>query len=504
MPALAETTDFAAQVQGLRKILEAEPGRTDVSHRLAALLFQLGDLQGAVDTLHAALVIDPGSAATAINLGVVLKSAGLLEQAADVLRHAVSVDPGEAAGHYNLAGALEASSRVEEAESACRAALALRPDWAEAHNRLGSLLHRQGRLDEARQTFQSAADLQPAWFLPHHNLGQVAMQERDPRRAIAHFRESIRREPSFAQSHLDMGALLLQTGDLEEGWRELEWRFNRGGATPQRPGYDAPVWDGSPLDGRVVMVWIEQGLGDHIQFCRYVREIRERGGRVWLQAPRPLLRLYGSLDGVERLVAPGEEPAGFDFQAPILSLARLCGTDATDRIPAGVPYLAAPDCGVPVCVEAERGFRVGIVWASAPGNPAAGRRDCPVSHFARLAGVPGVSVFSLQLGERPDLEGVRDLSDRLGDFATTAAIVERMDLVITVDTAMAHLAGALGKKVWTLLSEPADWRWLLDREDSPWYPTMRLFRQPAPGDWDAVFDRVESALRNELATARGR
>lgn len=498
MLTVTEPTDVAAQVQGLRNILEAEPGRTDVSNHLAGLLLQLGDLQGAVDTLHAALVIDPGSAGTAINLGVTLKSAGLPEQAAAVFQHAVSVAPGEPAGHYNLAGALEALNQIDGAESACRAAVALRPDWAEAHNRHGGLLHRQGRLNEARNAFQSAADLQPAWFLPHHNLGQVAMHERDPQRAIAHFRESIDREPSFAQSHLDMGALLLQTGALEEGWREFEWRFNHGGATPQRPGCDAPIWDGSPLDGRVVMVWIEQGLGDHIQFCRYVQEIRERGGRVWLQVPPPLLRLYESLEGVERLFTPDEEPTGFDFQVPILSLARICGT-----LPARVPYLAAPDERVPACVENEPGFRVGIVWASAPGNPAAGRRDCPVSQFARLAGIPNVSVFSLQFGEHPDVDGIRDLSDSLGDFATTSAIVQRMDLVITVDTAMAHLAGALGQKVWTLLSEPADWRWFLGREDSPWYPTTRLFRQPAPGDWNAVFDQVESALRDEI-TARDR
>jgi tetratricopeptide (TPR) repeat protein len=467
---LMPETDVAAQAAALRQALASEPGRTDVSNQLAALLLHLGDLQGAVDTLHAALVLDPVSAGTAVNLGVALKSAGLLDEAAAALRHAIL----------------------------------LQPDWAEAHNRLGSLLHQQDRLDEARDAFRKAAGLQPEWFLPHHNLGQLAMQKRDPRLAIDHFRDAIHREPTFAQSHLDMGALLLQTGDLEEGWRELEWRFNRGGETPQRPGYDAPVWDGSPLDGRVVMVWIEQGLGDHIQFCRYVREIRERGGRVWLQTPRPLLRLYESLEGVERLVTPEEEPAGFDFQVPILSLARLCGTDALERIPARAPYLTAPAAPDAAGVEAEPCFRIGIVWASAPGNPAAGRRDCPVSHFARLAGIPNVSVFSLQFGEHPNVEGVRDISDFLGDFAATAAIVQRLDLVITVDTAMAHLAGALGRKVWTLLSEPADWRWLLDRDDSPWYPTMRLFRQPAPGDWDAVFDQVIDALRDELATARDR
>lgn len=501
---LAQEGRFPAAVAAFRQALEIEPDRTEVSSQLASVLLQLGHLQDAVDTLHSALVLDPGSAATAINLGVALKSAGLLEEAAAAFRHALSIEPGEAIGHYNLAGALQALKRAGEAEAACRAAIALRPDWAEAYNRLGGLLHQEGRLAEARDAFLRAADLQPGWFLPHHNLGQVAMQESDSLLAIRSFRESIRREPAFPQSHLDMGALLLKTGDLEEGWHEFEWRFACGGETPRCPGYDAPVWDGSPLDGRVIMVWVEQGLGDHIQFCRYVEELRRRGGRVWLQVPRPLMRLYESLEGVERLVAADEEPEGFDLQVPILSLPRLCGTNAPDRIPARVPYLSASTSDLPAGVALKRGFRVGIVWASAPGNPAAGRRDCPVSQFAKLALIPGVTVFSLQFGEPPGPGEVRDLSASLGDFATTAAIVQQMDLVITIDTAMAHLAGALGRNVWTLLSEPADWRWLLDRDDSPWYPTMRLFRQPAPGDWDAVFDRVESALREELAQATAR
>ena len=286
--------------------------------------------------------------------------------------------------------------------------------------------------------------------------------------------------------------------------------------TPARPGFEAPVWDGSPLAGQTVMVWIEQGLGDHLQFARYVRAIRERGGRVWLQTPRPLLRLYATLDGVDRLIpadtpeATEEEIGSFDLQIPIISLARVCGT-TLDGVPAPIPYLSVPAGAAAACREslpaAGEELRVGIVWASRPGGPAGERRDCDVAHFAHLARLPGVALYALQFGERArDLgahpgSGITDLSAVIGDFATTAAFVRAMDLVITVDTAMAHLAGALGQRVWTLLSEPADWRWLCGRDDSPWYPTMTLFRQPRPGDWGAVFAAVERALGQEVASA---
>ncbi|HEX4495776.1 MAG TPA: tetratricopeptide repeat protein [Thermoanaerobaculia bacterium] len=513
--AAATEGHFAAAIDFYRRALAISPERIDVHNNLAALLLHTGDIDAAVGLLQAALALDPGSAATWLNLAIVLQSAGDLAAAAEAQRLAIAIEPDRAEAHYSLSGLLQTLGRVDEATVAAGRAVELRPDWAPAHNRLGTLLQGCGRDAEALAAFRRAAEAEPAWHLPCHNLGQMTMQ-RSPAEAIACFRAAIERAPDFAPAHLDLGALLLASGAYAEGWRELEWRFAAGGRTPGHPSHSAPVWDGSPLAGQTVMVWIEQGLGDHIQFARYVRAIRQRGGRVWLQTPKPLLRLYATLDGVDRLIpedATEEEIGGFDFQIPIVSLARIFGT-TLDSVPAAIPYLAVPADAEAACraswPAAEEGLlKIGIVWASRPGGPAGERRDCDVEHFARLARLPGIALYSLQFGERAgDLaahsgSGITDLSAAIGDFATTAAFVRAMDLVITVDTAMAHLAGALGQRVWTLLSEPADWRWLTARGDSPWYPTMTLFRQSRPGEWEEVFAAVERALRQEMSLDAG-
>lgn len=501
---------FAAAVDSYRRSLALAPERIDLHNQLAAVLLHTGDFGAAVDVLRAALAFDPGSAATWLHLGVVLKTAGDLGAAAEAHRRAIGIEPDRAEAHYNLSGLLQALGRGGEALAACGRAAELKPDWAPAWNRLGTLLQSLGREEEARASFRKAAEVDPAWHLPHYNLGELAM-ERSPEEAIVSFRAAIEREPGFAPAHLDLAVSLLGRGDFAEGWREFEWRFAAGGRTPGRPGYAAPVWDGSPLAGQTVMVWIEQGLGDHIQFSRFIHGIRERGGRVWLQTPKSLMRLYATLDGVDRLIPEGatdEEIGAFDFQIPLLSLARIFGA-APDRLPGPVPYLAVPAGAEEACAglpSAGGELRVGIVWASRQGVSVGGRRDCGVEPFVRLAQLPGVTLHSLQFGERaqdlaahPD-SGIADLSNVVGDFATTAAFVQAMDLVITVDTAMAHLAGALGQRVWTLLSDPADWRWLRGRDDSPWYPTMTLFRQSRPGDWDGVFAAVERALRQEVGS----
>jgi tetratricopeptide (TPR) repeat protein len=502
---------FAAAIDSYRRSLALAPERIDLRNQLAAVLLHTGDAGAAVDVLRSALASDPSSAATWLHLGVALKTAGDLAAAAEAHRRAIGIEPDRAEVHYNLSGLLQALGHGGEALAACGRAVELKPDWAPAWNRLGTLLQSLGQEREAVAAFRRAAEMDPAWHLPHHNLGELAMH-RSPEDAVASFRAAIEREPGFAPAHLDLGVLLLGRGDFAEGWREFEWRFAAAGRTPGRPGHAAPVWDGSPLAGQTVMVWIEQGLGDHIQFSRFVRAIRERDGRVWLQTPKPLMRLYATLDGVDRLIPEGatdEEIGAFDFQIPLLSLARIFDA-GPGRLPGPVPYLTVPAgveeaCGATL-PPADGELRVGIVWASRQGVSVGGRRDCGVEPFVRLARLPGVALHSLQFGERAhDLaahpgSGIADLSAAVGDFATTAAFVRAMDLVITVDTAMAHLAGALGQRVWTLLSEPADWRWLRGRADSPWYPTMTLFRQSRPGDWDGVFAAVERALRQEIAS----
>lgn len=493
-------------VAACRLEVTAAPERPEPSSRLAALLLQAGRTAEALATLERAAAVWPDSAPTLLNLGVARKAAGDLTGAARALARCLILEPGLAEAHFTLGGIQQALGESAGALASLARATSLRPDWAQAWNRLGAFLQNLERLGEAETAFARAAAAAPAWHLPHHNLGQLAMARRSWPEAIAHLRAAVARDPSAASPHLDLGAMLLQEGRFAEGWQEFEWRFGCGGETPARPGCAAPVWDGSPPAGQRIVVWIEQRLGDNLQFARYAADLKRLGAEVWWQVPRPLRRLYESVPGVDRLI--DDEAPVCDLQAPLMSLPRLLGT-TLETIPAPVPYLAPPVADVAAArarlAGTPSGLRLGLVWASAPGNPAAARRDCGLDALLPLARIPGVTLFSLQFGERAaDLaacreSGIVDLSAEVGDFARTAAFVLEMDLIVTVDTAMAHLAGALGQKVWTLLSEPADWRWLLAREDSPWYPSMRLFRQPVPGDWRAVVASVERALRQDLS-----
>lgn len=466
-------------------------------------LFSRCDLDGAIAAFRVAEGLRPEWPELQLNLGVALKRRGRLEEAAAACRRAAAGKPGWAQPWHNLGSVLQALGRPGEALAAFERAVRLAPDWRDAHNSLGAALDAAGRTGDAEAAYLRAAELDANWHLPWFNLGCLTLRRGDFRSAERLLREAIRHEPSFHASHLTLGLLLLQRGDFAEGWREYEWRWDCEGHTPAQAGHAAPVWDGSPLEGRTILLWTEQGLGDTLQFIRYARLVRERGGMVRVCCPPALAGLLATCPGIDRVIPAGEPLGDFTIQAPLLSLPHILGT-SEETIPREVPYLTAPgltpEALPPPLATAHSALRVGIVWATGAAHSTAAQRSCPVALFRGLADISGAQIFGLQYGEAAgelrDLADPRlvDLSPWLGDFATTAALVEQMDLILTVDTAMAHLAGALGKKVWTLLPQPADWRWLLDREDSPWYPTMRLFRQSRSGDWEGVFGQVARAL----------
>ena len=475
-------------------ILDTDP----VAH--AAQLARSGALADAARLLAGAVAAQPSSLPAIVNLCAVHQALGTPHAAFDVVVRALARMPDRAELHYAMAGVLRDLGDLEQAIVACDEALRLAPGWADAHNRLGQLHEAAGRALAALLAYDAAAAAAPEWHAPQHN--RATMFARLGRRtdAEAALRASLALAPDFAPSHNDLASLLLTDGRYDEAWPHYEWRF--GASVPPRfPGSTAPVWNGEPLAGGIVMVWIEQGLGDHLQFARCVRAIGERGGRCWLQVPAPLFALYRSLAGVERLVRQDEAVEGYDWQIPLMSLARIAAAPHGDEN-APVPYLHAPPLGdaqrAMLAKHDDGAFKVGVVWASLKQHPAAATRDCPLTALLRLADVPGVRLYSLQFGdEGRALAGANaiDLGPVLGDFAQTAALVEAMDLVVTVDTAMAHLAGALGKPVWLLVGEPADWRWQRERGDSPWYPSMRLFRQHAPGEWGDAIDRAAAELR---------
>jgi hypothetical protein len=304
--------------------------------------------------------------------------------------------------------------------------------------------------------------------------------------------------------------LSLLKGDFQRGWAEYQWRWKTKQA-PQR-GFSQPLWDGQPLEGRTILLHAEQGLGDTIQFVRYAALVKRLGGTVVLECPKPLLPLLATFAGIDQLVGQGDELPAFATHAPLLSLPGILQT-SLDTIPAAVPYLFA----APALKEhwreklrAVHGYKIGINWQGQPGQGQWLARSIPLQQLATLAEIPGVRLVSLQKGagreQLAEASGrfpLVDLGDEVdqagGAFMDTAAIVMNLDLVITSDTALPHLAGSLGAAVWVALPLVPDWRWLLDRGDSPWYPTMRLFRQDQRGDWQGVFRRIKVALADRMA-----
>nr|WP_247887252.1 tetratricopeptide repeat protein [Azospirillum sp. SYSU D00513] len=360
-------------------------------------------------------------------------------------------------------------------------------------NNFATALKDWGRPQDAERQFRALLAETPGFLAGHYNLGNLLQHRHRFGEAIACYRRAVALDPDCVDAHWNLGLNLLRAGRFAEGWPEYEWRWRRPGTPVEHRG--APDWDGKPLNGRTLLLVCEQGLGDTLQFLRYVGLSGRLGGTVILRCQAELLRLLQGHPGVDRVLSTREPLPAFDVQASLMSLPRLFGTKL-DSIPAETPYLAPPTGPAPSLPEG--GFRVGLVWGSSPTDPS---RSCPLAALRPLSRLPDLRLFSLQKGPHagdlartPGAEVIFDLSDRIGDMADTAAFMQQMDLIMTVDTSVAHLAGALGRPVFILLPHLADWRWLLDRDDSPWYPTARLFRQTAPGDWNEVAARVEQAL----------
>jgi tetratricopeptide (TPR) repeat protein len=464
-----------------------------------------------------AIALKPGYAEAHTNLGVALADMHRYEAALASYDRAIALAPGRAEIYTNRGVVLSQLQRPTDALASHDRAIALRPDFAEAFTNRGNVLTELQRYDEAVASYDRAIALKPGGAEAHANRGTALKNSQRHREALASQDAAIALRPGYADANWGQSLCLLALGQFERGWRQFEWRKQlkepHGNRAPGRP-----LWLGQEnIAGKTLFIHWEQGMGDTLQFCRYARLAQALGAGVIVSAQAPLRRLLTSLHPEIEVLADAAVPSDFDYHCPMMSLPLAFGT-RLDTIPATVPYLAAEAGAVAVWrrrIAALPGLRVGLCWA---GNP---RHDNPAAHAidrrrsmrpAELAplGVADVSFVSLQKGEAvgqvaaaPDRMSIRDWTDELTDFADTAALVEALDLVVTVDTAVAHLAGALGKPVWILNRFDACWRWLVGRVDSPWYPTARLFRQPKPGDWDSVVAEAATALRGFGAASPG-
>jgi tetratricopeptide (TPR) repeat protein len=458
--------------------------------------------------MRKAIEIDPDNWMGHFGLGMSLHGQNRIDDAAISFESALSLAPDSATCLTQLFDCRYKQGRFVEAEAFARRAVAVNDRAPKNWINLGVALISQNRFEEATEAFEHAEALDSGRGDSdvHLNLGICLRETGRINEALAYYERKL---PTLASvgAHAHYGHALLTAGKLRQGWPQYEFRWLQDPLLSLRGRYRKPVWSGQDLRGRTILLRSEQGIGDVIQFIRYAPHVKALGATVILQLRKNIGVLAKSFPGVDKIVAPGESLPDFDFFIHLMTLPMVFGTDI-DTVPAHVPYLR------PESDRAARwrvrmrddAFKVGLVWAGDPDHLRDRYRSIPLAMLAPLAQVEGVRFYSLQkgrpaqqVGSTPSFASIVDLAPELYDFADTAAVIGELELLICVDTSVAHLAGALGMPVWVLVPTPADWRWLEGREDSPWYPTMRLFRQVGQGDWDEVIGRVKTAL---AATSR--
>ncbi len=507
----------------LRQAVRLQGDNAETQNYLGAVLAEQNLLDEAIIHFQQACRLRPDSVPTANNLrnalaarhnaqGLALAAEGKPEHAAACYRQALAEHPDYGPALINLGNVLKEQGTVDEAVTCYRRVLQLAPDSAEAHHNLGLVAKDRGSYDEAATHYRQALALKPDSITAHYGLGLVLVLQNKLTEAEACYRSALAFAPGDANAHFGLACVLLALGRFAEGWPHYEWRPKRDGleATPS----GQPRWTGSPLAGRTILLRGEQGFGDALQFIRYADLLKRQGGRVIVECRRQLSRLLATCPGVDAVVDRGQSLPSFDVYAPLASVPGIVGT-SPDNLPCEVPYLA-PDARLVAEWRQElnrdggweSGLKIGIAWQGNPEHDGDRYRSFPLARLEPVARLSGARLVSLQMGAGREQLGqfaaawpITDLGDRLGDFYNAAAIVGNLDLVITCDSAPAHLAGALGVKVWLALAYSSDWRWMLARTNSPWYPTMRLFRQASPGDWHGVFQQIEAAAA-ELARAR--
>jgi tetratricopeptide (TPR) repeat protein len=500
-------------VDCFRRTLELDPNHALAHYNLGVTFQTQGKLTEAIACFQRALKLNPFDSEVNNNLGTALRLQGSLNEAIFYFRRSLELKPDSAAAHFNLGSALQAQGNLTDAVVPYRRAIELKCDFGEAHSNLGTVLQSLGRIEDAIACYRQSATLTD---LPdaHYNLGSILQSQGYVDEAIDSYHRALALRPDYAEAHNNLALLMLLKGDYQRGWTEYEWRWKA--SKLNEPSFAKPRWNGEPLENRAILLHAEQGLGDTIQFVRYaaIVKMQNPAATIIVKCQRRLAKLLATVPYIDRLIAEGDNVPTFDVHSPFFSLPLNVGT-TVKSIPADIPYLV-PHSGL---VEQWRhrlaefkGLRVGINWRGRSMQGPLRRRDIPLEFFVTLAQLSGVTLISLQKNETrkaltdigpslPIVDFGPEFDTAHGAFMDTAAVMMNIHLVITSDTAVAHLAGALGVPVWLALPFVSDWRWLMNRTDSPWYPTMRLFRQKQPGNWASVFEEIKVALYERLRRA---
>jgi tetratricopeptide (TPR) repeat protein len=510
---LREQGKLAEAVETYNAVLAIRPDYAQGRHNLGVTLLAQHRIDEAIVQFQEALRLKPDLVAARTSLGKALAEAGRPDEALPLLQSAQSQGKDNAETLLKLAEQFRRDGRYEEAIAAIRGVIEARADFATAHNDLGLVWFGKQEYQQAIECYRQAVQIKPDLAEAYNNLAIALFVIGDVEAGLDAVETALRIKPDLAVAHLNRAVAWLRMGRFEQGWHEFEWRrlcdAHRIAPLP------APLWDGSPLPDRCLLLHCEQGLGDTIQFIRYARHVKQRCGSVIVQCQPGLAPLLSPSPGVDRVIVRGESLPEYHVQSPLMSLPEILGTTSR-TIPAEVPYLFADAALVETWrqqLASHAGFKIGIGWQGNPKYEGDRLRSIPLRHFSPLAQTPGVRLFSLQKGtgwnqiaevaaECPVVDLGPDFDMAGGTFMDTAAVMKNLDLVITSDTAVAHLAGALGVAVWVALGYSCDWRWMDAREDSPWYPTMRLFRQARLGDWNELFSRIAAELAAVVAGKR--
>ncbi|GAX60015.1 hypothetical protein SCALIN_C05_0100 [Candidatus Scalindua japonica] len=501
--AFKEQGQLKKAVESYTQAILYKQNYVDAYYNLGNVLRSLHSPDKAVDSYKKAIMLKPDYAMAHCNLGSVLQELGKIDEAIVCYKIATTFRSDYVMAYCNLGAAYQELRKIDKAITVYKKALSLNPDFVLANCNLGSALQEAGLLDEAKTCYKKTIALNPEYAMAYSNLGSIYQEFGNIDKAVENYDQAISLNPDEPTAHKNKSIALLLNENFIEGWPEYEWRLKT--KTNSLRDFLKPRWDGSSLSGNTILVHAEQGFGDTIQFVRYLPMVKAQGGHVIFECHDSLLRLLKNCDGIDRIIERSSHTVPdihFDFHIPLLSLPGLFKT-TIDSIPSDVPYVSV-DAGLSekwrYRLSNDSKYKIGIVWAGNPLFKNYNTRSSSLSDFAALAEIRELSLYSLQKGSStlekdniPELS-IKDLSKELNDFADTAAVMSNLDLVISTDTAVVHLAGAIGKPVWTLLHSAPDWRWWLKRTDSPWYPSMRLFRQKQLNDWTGVFEQVKEAL----------
>ncbi len=548
--ALLQDEQLEAAINTYEKALSLAPDSfPDIYYNLGLLYHKLGQIDKAIGAYEKFVAVNSNFAPAYNNFGKALQEKGKIDEAIEAYRKAICIkedyesachnlkwvleeqeeidetikncdrppsrNPRLAPAYNSLATGLKKQGKIDEAIVVLKKAISLDSNYTPAYNNLGLILQKQGKWEDATVAYRQAIAVNPHYELAYNNLGNALEEQGKMEEAIATYQQAIDINPNWAVFHARLGMWLLQKGEFKLGFQEYQWRFKdqkfwrfKDQKFSNHLGKvgSLPIWNGkSSLKNKTILIRREQGLGDMLQFSRYVPLVAAKGAKVILESPDPLVSLLETVPEVEKVVVSRTVVTEADCQVWLMSLPLLCGT-TLDTIPATIPYLFPSTTSLPQLLNNNKNdkLNIGLVWNSHSISNTSKKRSCPLEEFTSLLERPNINWYSLQKELSPgDLNlleklPIVDLKESLVDFNATAAIIAQLDLVISIDTSVAHLAGAIGKPVWALLPAVPDWRWLLKREDTPWYPTMRLFRQTEPGDWSMVLEQVENALSNLL------